>query len=167
MPKEPSEKKLRSVAALHCPRGWTVVERGNATTNPEPRPNNHRWQTIGYCNFETKTILTLPIITRYGLYVFLHECGHARLQCRRDDEIADWEAELEAERYAIAAMRGAGIPVPKAVLQETREYISSCCMSSPEAPEPEALDFAGWPRLTGRRNRRNPGSTKRKSRSYG
>ena len=85
--------------------------------------------TVGSTCFETSTITSVPIDNRYGLYVFLHECGHAHLHHKDSHDqwagAPEWEIEYEAETYAIKAMRSAGLSVPQKVLDEARDYVAS------------------------------------------
>lgn len=139
---EPSEKRLREIARRHRPRGWRVVERGDPTPPARHNPAG-KWVTVAECDYTTKTIYTLPIVNRYALYVFLHECGHANLQSTAC-ETCGWEEELEAEQYARAAMRAAGIPIMRVSLDEGPDYVEAYMRGDCPAPDPETLRFCGY-----------------------
>lgn len=103
------------------------------------------------CHHDTKTIWTRPIVSRETLYYYLHEVGHARQQIAGCFWAAEeYETEYEAEIYAIAAMRAAGIPVPRRLLDEARDYVFAHAECSKMALEDggRAEKFAGymtWP----------------------
>ena len=144
--REPPEATLRAVARRHKPRGWRVIE-GRADDGPLPKGfESAKFQLIAYCDFINKIIKHPKINSRWGLYVFLHECGHAHLQTEAcwngAESVAD--LEVEAERYAIAALRASGIPVPRDVLIEARRVIKDYVDKINDAPSDDALLFAGY-----------------------
>lgn len=74
----------------------------------------------GYPNFGK--LCTPRPVTRKSLYIFLHECGHFALHAdgkRRKVYIK----ELEAEQWAHARMREAGIPVPRSMTVRAKAYV--------------------------------------------
>lgn len=66
-----------------------------------------------------------PLLTRWALAVYLHECGHivhGHMTLQAGD-LSHYEQELEAENYALEAMRHWGIPVPKTYLALMRAQL--------------------------------------------
>jgi hypothetical protein len=126
MAREPQPSRLKFVFYQHLPRGWRFIEKGDPTPPKDMTPSFSFRKNIGEACFETKTVAAPPITTRYALYVALHECAHARLHaadCGAGWPAPEWQTEYEAEMYAIKAMRAAGIPVPRAVMLESRDYV--------------------------------------------
>ena len=66
-------------------------------------------------------------VTRRGLYVFLHEAAHFKLhiEARRR---AQHSREFEAEQFAIARMRAAGIKIPPEEIFLARENVRSAIL---------------------------------------
>jgi hypothetical protein len=66
-------------------------------------------------------------VTRRGLYVFLHEAAHFHLhiEARRRPQHS---RELEAEKFAIARMRAAGIQIPPEEFFLARENVRSAIL---------------------------------------
>jgi hypothetical protein len=59
--------------------------------------------------------------TRRQLYVLAHECGHVALGHTRSKAVH--VKELEAERWAHAALRRHGVKVPRKETVRAREYV--------------------------------------------
>lgn len=75
--------------------------------------------------FATRGVVHLdsPITTRAALHRALHELGHVveehdRVRIRR------FEKEAAAEKFAADRMRANGIPVPRKVAAEGRDYVA-------------------------------------------
>jgi hypothetical protein len=60
--------------------------------------------------------------TRKSLYIFLHECAHFALHADGKRRKRYLE-ELEAEQWAHARMRDAGIPVPRQMTRRAKAYV--------------------------------------------
>ena len=63
-------------------------------------------------------------VTRKALYIFLHECAHFHIQDHRGKSKPSHVKELEAEKWAHARMRDAGIAVPKDMTKRAKEYVA-------------------------------------------
>ena len=62
-------------------------------------------------------------VTRKALYIYLHECAHFHLG--HDKRIKPRHVEeMEAEKWAHAKMREAGIPVPRAMTKRAKNYVA-------------------------------------------
>jgi hypothetical protein len=59
--------------------------------------------------------------TPYRLHIFLHECAHFVLHGHRRKP--NHLEEYEAEQWAFARMREAGIPVPKKTMRKSRQNV--------------------------------------------
>lgn len=99
--------------AQHRPRGWKVRYTDRS---------HDRYQSWAYADFLHKRITCPKIVDRETLFLYLHECGHARLRHMTGgaDRISTVEQEYEAECYAVASMRSAGISVPRDCLAEAK-----------------------------------------------
>jgi hypothetical protein len=64
-----------------------------------------------------------PPMTREALRLFLHECAHFALHHTKKSRGRRYMEEMEAELWAHARMRQAGIPVPRQALREARKLI--------------------------------------------
>lgn len=82
----------------------------------------------GYASSDGIMCVPRPI-TRKALYVFLHECGHFELghvilgegsMARKPRHVE----EFEAERWARAKMRQAGIPVPRECIWDAKRNVA-------------------------------------------
>jgi hypothetical protein len=60
--------------------------------------------------------------TRKALYIFLHECAHFALHADGKRRRRYME-EMEAEQWAHARMREAGIPVPRQMTRRAKAYV--------------------------------------------
>jgi hypothetical protein len=72
-------------------------------------------------------LMAHAVDSRSWLFVFLHEVGHAKF--KHPDtrgEVPSHVEEYEAERYAIAAMRHEGIPVPRDELADAKRNVRAC-----------------------------------------
>jgi hypothetical protein len=64
-------------------------------------------------------------ITRRALHIFLHECAHFTLHDGlKQGERPRYVEEFEADQWAIAKMREAGIPVPRSVITRAKEHVA-------------------------------------------
>jgi len=75
----------------------------------------------GWANFRTGVLCAPRPVTRRALFVFLHECAHFALHGKRRQP--RHVEEHEAERWAHARMRAAGIPVPRLMLENGKRHI--------------------------------------------
>jgi hypothetical protein len=100
-------ERFTAIAMQHVPEGWTV---------------EYHKPLSGCCRFEQKLIETPRPVTRKGLYIFLHECGHAHLH--RDGGKARHVMEMEAERWAHDRMREHGIAVPRSQTKRAKQYVA-------------------------------------------
>jgi hypothetical protein len=103
--------QINGLLGRHLPRGWTLRLDAELSSR-------------GRCNFGAKRItLKVPVTDRNSLFVFLHEVGHVRCHAKEPDGAPDYLIEYEAERYAIAAMRHEGVPVPRIELDKAKENV--------------------------------------------
>src|SRR5262245_30339312 len=63
-------------------------------------------------------------ITRRGLYVYLHECAHFALHTDAEQKSSTHLREYEAERFAIGAMKRAGIRIPPEEVWLARQNVA-------------------------------------------
>lgn len=61
-------------------------------------------------------------VTRKSLYIFLHECAHFALHADGNRR-KTYLKELQAEQWAHARMREAGIPVPRIMTARGKNYV--------------------------------------------
>lgn len=84
-------------------------------------------------------------VTRKSLYIFLHECAHFALHAdgkRRKVYVL----EMEAEKWAHARMREAGIPVPRSMTLRAKSYVRRKMKTSVRRGsrlDPTALKYIG------------------------
>ena len=105
--------KYREIVRRHLPRGARLTE-------TEKMPKG-----IGGEVSECKHIKCFPIECRWSLMLFLHECGHLRLQHFKTDHGAPrWREEYEANKYAIDAMRSEGLPLSRPCVTEFKSNIA-------------------------------------------
>lgn len=112
-PEPTTRQKCLQCALANTPANVRVIQirkdlSGRAYTNAK------------YSNFG-KIEVPRPI-TRKSLYIFLHECAHMHLHAdgkRRKVYVI----ELEAEQWAHARMREAGIPVPRSMTLRAKSYV--------------------------------------------
>jgi hypothetical protein len=80
------------------------------------------------------------------LRLFLHECGHCKLHQRvRPGTPYHW-LELDAERYAFAALQKGGLEIPEKTLEESRYYLFGELGPAVRAGQelhPEVFDYIG------------------------
>jgi hypothetical protein len=100
-------EKFEAIALAHVPRGWRVQYR----------------KCRGYCYPESKLIVAPRPCTRKSLYRFLHECGHAHQHGVFGRKPRHVE-EMEAEKWARAAMHAAGVPIPRSMIQRGNQYVA-------------------------------------------
>lgn len=85
-------------------------------------------------------------VTRKSLYIFLHECAHFVLHAdgRRRKRYME---EMEAEQWAHARMREAGIAVPRRMTKRAKAYVSRKMRQAfdrgAKSFDSEALKFTG------------------------
>ncbi len=60
--------------------------------------------------------------TRRRLYVWAHECAHVALG--HNDRLPVHREEYEAERWAAAALRRYGVPVPRKETRRAKRYVA-------------------------------------------
>src|SRR5262249_22447064 len=60
--------------------------------------------------------------TPYKLHIFLHECAHFDLHSHSKQEHVE---EYEAEQWAFARMREAGIPIPRETMRKSRQNVGN------------------------------------------
>ena len=105
-------ERFTTIAIAHVPPGWTVKYRKSLT---------------GICRFNQKLIETPEPKTRKSLYIFLHECAHAHLHggSKGDGKRSTPRhvEEMEAEQWAHARMREAGVPVPREMTRRAKAYV--------------------------------------------
>lgn len=140
---EPSLARMKELARQHKPRGWKIEWREPHNKHGQFLDDEVGWSK-GVACFDRKMIYCIPIIDRYSLAIFLHECGHVHLKHGQDDyDIHYAEMEYEAEMYAIKAMRANGIAVPQVYLDKSRAYVEECIRKTPKEPQTdEVLRYA-------------------------
>ena len=104
-------ERFEAIAAAHLPPGWSVVR--------------YRKNLSGYCDHTNKVIVAPRPRSRKALYIFLHECAHAREHCSNGrGRVPRHVEELEAEQWALARMREHGIRVPRAMTKRAKNYVA-------------------------------------------
>lgn len=116
---EPSYRQIREIMKCHRPWGWRIEERGPLLGDEFMSEG----RTIAQCFFDRKFIYCPDIVCRRSLYIFLHECGHVHHGDHHRDDLPLWQIEYEAEQYAIQAIRGAGLAMPRDALQSAKAYV--------------------------------------------
>lgn len=79
----------------------------------------------GAADFCGRVLVVPRPVTRRALHTFLHECAHIVLGHFRGTAGAAYKAEFEAERWAGATMRAAGIPVPRKDVRAGKRYVAT------------------------------------------
>jgi hypothetical protein len=103
------EARIREVVARRMPRGWRLEEGAKLPLTLEA-------ETVSYKNGD-KVIRVRPLVSRWALYCFLHEVGHAVCQHHETETpLPVWREEFEAERWAIEAYRAEGFRVTPEIL---------------------------------------------------
>ena len=90
----------------HLPEGWTFKFRKSLS---------------GRCFLKEYRVEAPKPVTRKALYIWLHECAHAHLHLKRGLRHVE---EMEAEQWAHARMREAGVPVPRAMTNRAKRYVA-------------------------------------------
>ena len=62
--------------------------------------------------------------TRKQLYILAHECGHVALNHKMNGAKPRHVKEHEAEVWAHAALRRHGVPVPRAMTRQAKQYVA-------------------------------------------
>lgn len=114
---EPSKARLQEIARRHKPRGWRL-----SPTGIHPYFGDG-FLTLAHVNWSTRTLVHPEIIDRHSLLIYLHECGHVHHKHHKDTDHHAVEHEWEAENYAWAAMRAAGLSVPRWAVKSLRVYL--------------------------------------------
>lgn len=123
--REPSRSILWSIAEMHLPRGWKIVE------HESDRDGLWKDEEIGWIRGvveeDDKEIHCAKIVDRETLGTFLHECGHVRMgHFRKGMHLLRAEEEFEAEMYAMKGLRDAGLSVPRKYTTIARGYVFEC-----------------------------------------
>lgn len=145
-----SPEILRRIARKHLPKGWRIKE-GKFDPGPlkpgeervHPRKKTAMMAVCGWTDYETKTIRCPALENAWGLFVFLHEACHANNhtpECFENASEAD--TEMEAEKYAVEAIKAAGVRLPRHALTDARRYVADIIDARDDAPSDEALRFA-------------------------
>jgi hypothetical protein len=109
--KRAAAERFEAIASRHLPPGYSVVR--------------YRKNLSGYCDHKNKVIVSPRPRTRKALYIFLHECAHAHLHRNGNrGRVPRHVEELEAEQWAHARMREAGIRVPRAMTKRAKRYVA-------------------------------------------
>jgi hypothetical protein len=109
--KRVAAERFEAIAVRHLPPGYSVVR--------------YRKNLSGYCDPKNKVIVVPRPRTRKALYIFLHECAHAHLHRNGSrGRVPRHVEELEAEQWAHARMREAGIRVPRAMTKRAKRYVA-------------------------------------------
>lgn len=86
-------------------------------------------------------------VTRRALQTFLHECAHFVLHSGSSPKKPRYLQELEAEQWAHARMREAGIPVSRKMVQAAKEHVRNAIWkavkSGADRIDAKAKKFAG------------------------
>lgn len=93
--------------------------------------HSFRKSLSGHCDYVNMEVVGPRPVTRRSLYIWLHECAHARLHYplwaankaaykRKPKHVL----EYEAERWAHEQMRAHGIAVPKAMTDRAKRYVA-------------------------------------------
>jgi hypothetical protein len=90
-------------------------------------------------SFGDRIIVCEPICDRVTLWAFLHECGHVHAK-HHIHEDSCWREEYEADCYATAALRAAGIPVPhKGIVREHKAFLRAEIARSTETVDDDRI----------------------------
>jgi hypothetical protein len=100
-------ERFLAIGMRHVPEGWTYKFR----------------QCRGYCWQEQRLIDAPKPVTRRALAIWLHECAHAHLHNSRG-RIPRHVEEMQAEQWAYARMREAGVPVPRKTTARGKAYVA-------------------------------------------
>lgn len=138
---------VKKAVKQHLPRGWSV-----RWVKPRKFPGERFYSKAvsgyvrGVCEADIKTITCVEPANPYNLCVFLHECGHARMQHSKLDYAEDLAlCEAEAESYAILAAGALGVPVPRKYIAEAVGYVRDCIDAQPDAAvDDHVMKFALW-----------------------
>lgn len=120
-------KRYKAIYDQHRPTGYSLSFR--------KLPSNN-----GLTEHGRSITIHSELEPRFALFVFLHECGHVHARhLRKKTKLPRWQEEYEADQYAIAAMREAKIPIPRAALDNhksvLRDYIRDAKKTEEEIDE--------------------------------
>lgn len=128
-------ERFYAVGMAALPAGWTY---------------KFRKALSGRAFLESKRIESPKPVTRKSLYIWLHECAHAHLHAGdRIGKAKRHVEEFEAEQWAHAKMREAGIPVPRTMTKRAKAYvarkITQATRRGAKHIDPNARRFAAKP----------------------
>ena len=109
---------LRRSRELHKHR---CCEIALANTPPNVRVVRVRKSLTGSANLKSGILAGPKPFTRKALYIFLHECAHFVLH--GSGHKPRHVKEREAEQWAHAKMREAGMSVPRAMTRRAKAYV--------------------------------------------
>jgi hypothetical protein len=102
-------ERFMTIGMAHLPEGWT---------------HEFRKSLSGMCYWHRNHIAAPKPVTRKSLYIWLHECAHAHLHLERKGHKPRHVEEMEAEQWAHAKMREAGVPVPRTMTKRAKRYVA-------------------------------------------
>ena len=101
---------IKELTRQHTPIGWRVMQSSRKS---------------GKVSSGDHTIKVPWMNDVYGVYYFLHECGHVNLgHMNFGDGRSDHITEFEAERYATHTLRACGVVIPEWLIESGKEYVS-------------------------------------------
>lgn len=142
-------KKLAAIEALYPLPGIRISYKRRVRTRAGKLI--HKYSPAWANLLDAVALLPKPD-TIYGLYMNLHERAHFLLrhfnECDAktkfladlysgNGQLTETEQEYQAEQWAISTMRRHGVPVPKKVHRDAKEYVRACLRSDKQKEEPK------------------------------
>ena len=106
-------EQYADIVKLHLPFGYKIVRK-------------YIKDAHGYVTSDSREIVvSSQLVSRYALFVFLHECGHLHSKhiLHHYSSVPAWMGEYEADDYAIQAMKEHKIAIPRDLLSDQKEEL--------------------------------------------
>lgn len=126
---------LDAIVAYETPAGWVVVQ---------SRRPAERDLSSGQADALTNVIRTPPIANLRGLLIFLHECGHVRLNHFKGNHVLFHVEEYEAWNFAIKHARMYGIALSRSVIGEMRRRVRDSVEADEKNGRPIRRHIRTW-----------------------
>jgi hypothetical protein len=111
-----TQSLIDAIVNYETPAGWVVVQ-------SRKRIGVSSVNGSGLADLATNVIRTPTLNSVYALLIFLHECGHVKLNHFKNAQDLRHVEEFEAWRFALHHARLYGIDVPPSSIAEIRRRV--------------------------------------------